>query len=188
MPVEIIDIETHLYGYTAAKLRLAKMEFNLEHMHDVVAGMLDDAAIQTEAQFSSEGVAAGTPWAPLEESTIRSKDREGDPFPEWPLVASGAMMASEVGFGPYTEQEIFDTQAYIGVDWEKEGYQIPALHQEGVAPELVHRRGYTRADGTQVAATSYMWHLPSRPTFLATEKLEDLGAARIEEHVMSPWP
>jgi hypothetical protein len=188
MPVvEIGSIDTHLAGWTAAEARLHAMERALENMHDPLEGIVGDVHRHTLEQFASWGDVSGTPWEPLAASTIREKEAHHYPAPGWPLVATGALMASATtSEGPFSEGEVLEQEAWLGVDWEEGGYQIPVLHQEGVPWTEVHRRAYTRADGVEVGATSYMWHLPARPIFTVTDELADKGAARIAAHVWNP--
>lgn len=183
--VEIIDVESHLFGAAHAEATLAGMEYRLEHMRPALTGIVREVERHTLEQFESRGSVSGDPWAPLEQGTIREKRREGSLTPDWPLVRTGALLESATSpAGPFSRQEVLESEAALGVDWDRDGWQIPVLHQEGVPWREVHRKSYTRADGTHVAATSYMWHLPARPIFTVTDELADRGADRIVRYVM----
>jgi hypothetical protein len=180
-------IEGHVLGWPAAESRLERMLWALEHMHEPLQEIVSDVREHTLEQFETRGAISGDEWEHLAASTIASKEREHYPAPEWPLVASGELMASATtDAGEYSEGETLDSEAWLGVDWERDGYQIGVLHQQGVPWTEVHRRAYTRADGTHVAGASYMWHLPSRPIFTVTDELADKGAERIVAHVFNP--
>lgn len=188
MPVvEIGTIDSHLVGWSAAQVRLHRIEWALENMHDPLEEIVGDVHRHTAEQFASWGAVSGDPWEHLAASTVRSKRSKGYLTPEWPLVATGDMMASATSSeGPFSEGETLESEAWLGVDWEENGYQIPVLHQEGVPWRIVHRRAYTRADGTRVGATSYLWHLPARPIFTVTDELARQGSDRIVAHVFNP--
>lgn len=185
--VEIVDIESHLFGLAHAEATLAGIEYRLEHMHPALEGIVRDVERHTLEQFESRGSVSGDPWAALEPGTVREKTREGWPTPDWPLVRSGALLESATSpVGPFSRQEVLDSEAALGIDWDRDGWQIPVLHQEGVPWREVHRRAYTRADGTHVAGASYMWHLPARPIFTVTDQLADQGAERIAVYIFNP--
>ena len=184
---EIATVDTHVYGLTAADARLAWIDHALHHMHGVMEGIVSDVHRQTLAQFASEGGALGDPWAPLDPSTVEDKTQEGYLFPGWPLVASGKMMDSATSNdGPYSVGATLEHEAWLSLDWERDGYNIPALHQTGVPWRIVHRRAYTTKAGEQVPATSYWWHLPARPFWRATDMLGDEGVDRIVAWVFNP--
>lgn len=189
MPVvEIGTIDTQLVGWTpGADDRLEAIEAALEDMHRPLVEIRDDVYDHTLEQFASWGAESGDPWEHLAPSTIAEKSAHHYPAPEWPLVATGELMDSaSTETGPFSEGEVLTSEAWIGVDWERDGYQIPVLHQEGVPWEVVHRRAYTRSDGTDVKATSYLWHLPSRPIFTVTDELADQGLDHIVAYVFNP--
>lgn len=185
--VEIGTIDAHVIGWADAEARLHAMERALENMHEPLEGIVRDVERHTLEQFETWGAISGDPWAALDPSTVSEKAREHDPTPDWPLVATGALLESATSpVGPFSEGETLESEAWLGVDWERDGYQIPVLHQQGVPWTEVHRKAYTRADGTPVKATSYMWHLPARPIYTVTDELADKGATRIEAHVFNP--
>lgn len=51
----------------------------------------------TLEQFATAGATFGTPWEPLADSTIESKERAGYADPTQPLVATGALVLSFAG-------------------------------------------------------------------------------------------
>lgn len=182
MPVELVA-ESHLEGGARASAEIELMEHALADMHDVLKDIVADIHRQTLAQFASEGAALGDPWTPLDPSTIAEKERSGAPFPDWPLVDTGKMMDSATSSdGPYSVGDTMEHEAWLSLDWERDGYNIPLLHQVGVPWRLVTARRH-RADGT-THLVSYMWHLPSRPFWQATDALADEGADRIVAHVL----
>lgn len=182
---EYIDVDTHVIGLADAKAQLHWMEHALDDMNSVLEDIVADIHRQTLAQFVSEGSALGDPWDQLDPTTVADKTRSEDAFPEWPLVATGAMMDSATSqTGPFSVGDVLEHQAWLGLDWDRDGWNIPLLHQLGVPETLVRRRAYTRHDGTHVAATSYLWHLPARPFWKATDALADEGADHIARWVM----
>ena len=182
--VEYVEVDAHLYGEGEARAQIEWMEHALDDMHGVLEGIVDDIHRQTLNQFLSEGSLLGTPWDALEPSTVTEKAAGGDLFPAWPLVASGAMMDSATSnSGPFSVGDVLEHSAELSLDWERDGWNIPALHQLGVPWRMVHRRAYVTRTGDQVDATSYMWHLPSRPFWEATDHLSDEGADRIIDWV-----
>lgn len=182
MAVEIIE-DARLEGAAHAAAEIALMDHALSDMHDVLDGIIRDIHRQTLAQFASEGAALGDPWSPLAPSTVAEKTREGAPFPDWPLVRTGQMMDSATSSdGPFSVGETMEHEAWLSLDWERDGYNIPLLHQLGVPWRMVTARRH-RADGT-THMVSYMWHLPARPFWEATDALADDGADRIIAHVL----
>lgn len=185
LDVTVVEIETHTYGFAEAEATLARVEHRLTDMHDPVEEIVADIHRQTLAQFVSEGAALGTPWDRLDPSTIQEKALAGDAFPMWPLVATGAMMDSATSSdGPFSVTDIAEHEAVLSLDWMRDGWNIPMLHQLGVPRELVHRRAYVTRDGEQVPATSYWWHLPSRPFWKATDELADEGIDHIADWIL----
>lgn len=183
--VTIVDADTHLYGATRAIASLDMMDHALDDMHGVLEGIVSDIHRQTLTQFASEGAALGDPWTPLDPSTVAEKEHEGAPFPDWPLVRTGEMMDSATSSsGPYSVGDTLEHEAWLSLDWERDGWNIPLLQQMGVPWRSVTARRH-RADGT-VHLVTYMWHLPSRPFWEATDRLADEGADRIVAHVMNP--
>lgn len=183
--VEIIDITSQLFGVTEAKAQLEWMEHALDDMHGVLEGIVGDIHRQTLAQFVSEGAFLGDPWEALDPSTVKDKTMAGDLFPDWPLVASGEMMDSATSNeGDFSVSDVMEHEALLTLDWERDGWNIPALQQLGVPREWVHRRAYVTSTGKHVKATAYWWELPSRPFWEATDHLEDEGADRIVAWVM----
>lgn len=180
---EMVDVDSHFVGRTEAKARLDAMSAALANMHEPLAGIIRAMERHTVAQFESRGGASGDLWEALEPSTIREK--MGHPDPEWPLVASGALMESATSpIGPYSEGATLNSEAWIGVDWQRDGWQIAALHQEGVPwREVTQHRHHKDGSAYQV---SYMWHLPSRPIYTITDELVDDGADRIIAHIYNP--
>jgi hypothetical protein len=183
---EIVDIDTYTVGLDRARLMLHELEAALADMHGVLEDIIGDFHRQTLAQFASDGGVLGEPWEPLEPGTVAEKAASGSLFPEWPLVDTGKMMASATGDGPYSVTDIADQAAALSLDWERDGYNIPLLHQLGVPERLVHRRAYVTRTGKRIRATSYMWHLPSRPFWGFTEALADEGIDRIADHLWGP--
>lgn len=184
---EILDIDTYTVGLDAAQRMLHELEAALADMHGPLEEIVEDFHRQTLAQFVSEGAVLGDPWDALEESTVAEKASTGALFPEWPLVDTGRMMESATSNeGPYSVGEIGDEQATLSLDWERDGYNIPLLHQLGVPRRMVHRRAYVTHTGKHVAATSYMWHLPSRPFWGVTDALADEGIDHIAAHLWGP--
>lgn len=182
---EIVTIEQHLIGYTEAHARLKWMEHALADLHGPLEEIVDDIHRQTVAQFASEGAALGDPWAPLDPSTVEDKTRSGDMFPTWPLVATGAMMDSATSNdGPYSVGDTYEQEAWLGLDFERDGYNIPLLQQLGVPRRQVTAHRHHK-DGSPYTVT-YWWHLPSRPFWEATDALADEGADQIIARVFNP--
>ncbi|MGH3415433.1 MAG: hypothetical protein ACRDSS_03100 [Actinocrinis sp.] len=182
---EIVDIDQHTVGLKEAHATIARMSHALDDMHGVLASIVEDVHRQTLAQFVSEGAALGDPWAALDPSTVAAKTTAGYGLPDWPLVATGQMMDSATSdSGPYSVGDVAEHEAWLSLDWERDGWNIPALHQTGVPWEIVHRRAYTTRTGEHVSGTSYWWHLPARPFWEATDRLADEGAEKIARWVM----
>lgn len=183
----VADIDMYTFGLAEADLTLIEIRRALENMHEPLEQIIRDMERHTLAQFESRGWESGDPWAALDPSTVAEKERHGAPFPDWPLVDTGAMMESATSpVGPYSEGATLRSEAWMGVDWERDGWQIPALHQEGVPWELVHRRAYVTRDGRHIPATSYMWHLPARPIFTLTDTLVEEAEDQIVAHIFNP--
>lgn len=183
--VEIATVDTHVFGLTRAEMVLAGIEHRLEHMHEPLESIVDDIHRQTLAAFASEGAAIGSPWDALDPETVSDKTRAGFPFPDWPLVATGAMMDSATSnVGPFSVGETYEHEAWLSLDWERDGWNIPLLQQLGVPRRRVTQHRHHR-DGSQYTVT-YWWALPSRPFWKATDTLADEGADRIAEWVMGP--
>lgn len=183
----LVEIDSHWEGLDLAQARLDAMAAGLDDMHAPLDGIVEDIHRQTFEQFVSHGSALGHPWDPLEPSTVANKARAVNLFPDWPLVATGALMDSASGDGPFSIGETGAHEATLSLDWTRDGWNIPALHQEGVPWEIVNRKAYTTRRGHHVKATSYWWHLPARPFWEATDLDESEGADRIVAHVFSPW-
>ena len=190
MPVafEMVDIDTHWVGAAEADRTIDAMIDALGNMHDVVEGIRDDMYRHTLAQFESRGGVSGSVWDALDPSTVAEKQAAGSLTPDWPLVRTGELLESATSpIGEYSGTEVLRSEAWIDVDWQRDGWQIPVLHQEGVPERLVHRRAYTRSDGVKVSGATYLWHLPARPIFTITDELVDKGADRIIAHVFNPF-
>lgn len=183
----MVDVDTALIGRDRAVARLDSLDLALHDMRGPLRGVISDLHRQSDAQFASLGSAAGTPWDPLDPSTVSGKMRMGYPFPGWPLVATGALMASAHGTGPYDYGSTADMSATFGLNMPRDGWNIAALQQFGVPWERVHRRAYTTRLGHHIRATSYMWHLPSRPMIVSTQGIADAGMNRIVAHIWSPF-
>jgi hypothetical protein len=182
--VTIVDIEAHCVGLDRADFLLDHMFAALEDMSGPIGRIEDDMYAHTAQWMMSEGDGS---YTPLEASTIRNKIRMGYPDAGKPLFATGALYASaSTKAGPYSLHDVGRTEGFIAVDWERDGWNIAALHQYGVGEELVHRRAYVTRAGHHVPATSYMWHLPARPIFTITEALVALGDDHIVDHVFQP--
>lgn len=183
---EIASIDTHCVGLAAADEHLQALEVALRDMHEPLEGIVDDLHHQASAQFATLGMAADTPWDPLDPTTVRDKIRMGYPAPGWPLVATGELRDAAVNGAPYGYGETGMFEATFGLDMERNGWNIAALQQFGVEPRIVNRRAYTTHTGKHVRATSYLWHLPSRPMLVASEGLLHDGADRIAAHIWNP--
>lgn len=180
---EMVDVDSHWVGRTEAQARLDAMSAALENMHEPLAGIMRDMERHTLDQFETRGGASGDLWEALEPSTIREK--MGYPDPSWPLVRTGELLESATSpVGAFSEGATLDSQAWMGVDWERDGWQIAALHQEGVPWREVTQHRH-RKDGS-VYEVTYLWHLPARPIFMITEELVSEGADRIVAHVWNP--
>ncbi len=183
--VELIDIDTHLFGLADAKAQVHWSEHALEHMHEPLEGIVDDIHRQTLQQFLSDGGLLGDPWDALDPSTVAEKATHGYLFPAWPLIATGKMMDSATSSsGPYSVGDILEHEAALSLDWERDGWNIPLLHQLGVPRRLVTQHRH-RKDGTGYTVT-YWWHLPSRPFWEATDRLGDEGLDRIADWILGP--
>lgn len=181
--VEVATVETHVFGLTEAEATLLGMEYRLEHMHDPLEAIVADIHRQTLAAFVTDGGAIGEGWSALDPSTVQDKTRAGFPFPDWPLVATGAMMDSATSnTGPFSVGETLEQEAWLSLDWERDGYNIPFLQQTGVPWRTVTQHRH-RDDGSEYTVT-YWWHLPSRPFWKATDALADEGAGVIADWVM----
>lgn len=179
--ITIIDIESYCLGLHEAEDRLDAMIAALDDMHGPLGEILDDFHHHTAQWMLSSG--DGT-YPPLEASTIRNKVASGSPFPGLPLFETGALFASAIGDGPFTLEGVGRMEAFEGLDWEKDGYNIAALHQTGVPERLVTQHRH-HTDGTPYEVT-FPWHLPSRPIFTITDALISLGADHIVDHVFQP--
>jgi hypothetical protein len=185
MSVALVEIDTHVFGLPSAEAQLAWIEHALADMHEPLEGIVEDIHRQTLAAFTSEGSIIGEPWEQLDPSTVKDKTREGFPFPDWPLVATGEMMDSaSSNSGPYSVGATYEHQAWLSLDWERDGWNIPALHQLGVPWRLVTQHRHHK-DGSAYTVT-YWWHLPSRPFWKATDYLADEGIDRIEDWIWGP--
>lgn len=181
---EMVDIETHTIGLGAANARLESTEMALHDMSEPLHQIVDDMYAHTRNWMDSWG--DGT-YDPLEPSTVADKLRLGYTDPTRPLYGTGKLLESaSTPAGPYSLHDTAQMEAWIGVDWNRDGWNIPALHQTGVPWELVHRRAYVTRTGKSVRATSYMWHLPQRPIFTIDEALMRAGGEEILAHIHNP--
>lgn len=181
---QIIDIDSYTVGIDAARARIHSMQAALKDMHEPLKQIVDEMYTSTREWMDSWG--DGT-YDPLSPSTIANKTRMGVDDPTRPLFQTGELLESaSTGEGPYSVHDLGGMEAWIGVDWERDGWNIAALHQTGVPWRIVHRRGYFRRDGKYVSATSYLWHLPSRPIYHVDEALLEAAADEIVEHVWNP--
>jgi hypothetical protein len=182
---EIGYLDLDVAGGTTARAQLHWMEHALDDMHEVLEDIVGDIHRQTLAAFASEGAAIGDPWAALDPDTVQDKSRSGDAFPAWPLVATGEMLDSATSnTGPFSVGETLEHEAWLSLDWERDGWNIPLLHQLGVERREVTQHRHHK-DGTEYQVT-YWWHLPSRPFWKATDRLADEGADTIARWVMRP--
>jgi hypothetical protein len=184
--VTIVDIETHCLGLDRMQARLDEMIAAFDDMAPPIRKIEDDMYAHTAEWMSSSGDGS---YAPLEESTIRNKIRMGYPDAGKPLFASGALFESaSTPVGPYSVHDVARTEGFIAVDWERDGWNIAALHQYGVGEELVtQHRHRTLKDGTREEYTvTFPWHLPARPIFTITDALVSLGADQIVDHIFQP--
>lgn len=183
--VEVVEVETHVYGLAGAKAQLRWSEHALDDMRDPIEGIVEDIHRQTLQQFLTEGGALGSPWDELDPSTIAEKATHGYAFPDWPLVASGAMMDSATSnAGPYSVTDVAEHEAVLTLDWFRGGWNIPLLHQLGVPWRMVTQHRH-RKDGSAYTV-SYMWHLPSRPFWEATDRLGEEGLDRLADWILGP--
>lgn len=186
MPVDfaMADIDTHLFGLAEAHKTLEGLEYRLEHLHDPLEKIVGDIHRQTLAAFVSEGSAIGESWDALDPSTVQDKTGRF-PFPDWPLVATGEMLDSATSnTGPFSVGETLEQEAWLSLDWERDGWNIPLLQQLGVPRREVTQHRHHK-DGTAYTVT-YWWHLPSRPFWKATDHLAEEGADQIVDFVMGP--
>jgi hypothetical protein len=184
LDVDIIDIDSHLTGATSARAQLDAIEAALADMHDPLEQIIDDLQHQSDLQFSTLGGAAGTPWDPLDPTTVSNKMKMGYPLPGWPLVATGTLRGSAAGEGPYRYGDVGEQEATFGLDMSRNGYNIAALQQYGVPwREVTQHRHSSRGHEYTV---HYQWHLPARPMIVSTEALADQGARHILAHISMP--
>lgn len=94
-----VRISVEVLGDVVISRRLLRWADNAEDLSGAFDTILDAFEDWTGEQFDSRGGAFGTPWEPLADSTIRSKERAGYADPEQPLVATGALALSLQG-GP----------------------------------------------------------------------------------------
>jgi hypothetical protein len=179
----VIDVESFCLGLHEADARLESMFAALEDMHVPIREIEEDMYAHTAEWMDSSGEGS---YTPLEESTIRNKIRMGYPDAGKPLFASGALFESaSTPAGPYsTDVEVMRMEGTLGVDWEKDGYNIALLHHIGVPERLVTQHRHHK-DGKPYTVT-FPWHLPSRPIFTVTEALAQAGANHIVDHVFQP--
>lgn len=182
----MVDVDTALIGRDRAVATLFGIDAALHDMRGPLRGVINDLHRQSDAQFASLGSAAGTPWEPLDPTTVSGKMRMGYPAPGWPLIATGELRESAVGHGPYNYGETSTMSATFGLEMDRDGWNIAALQQFGVPWRRVHRRAYVTRLGHHIKATSYMWHLPSRPMIVSTSALADDGMDRIVAHIWNP--
>lgn len=98
-----------------------------------------------EERFESRG---GGTWPSLAASTLSGKRRLGYAYPDWPLVATGDLMASATGAGgPYQVLRVSEFGLEIGLDWEPWIY-----HQEGT-DQMPARPIFVLSDQTVVEIT-----------------------------------
>lgn len=179
----IADLDTHLFGLAEAHATLRAMEYRLDHMHEPLEEIVSDIHRQTLAAFVSHGAALGEPWEALDPSTVAEKTGRY-PFPDWPLVASGQLMISATGDGDYSLTDIGQHTAELALDFDRDGWNIAALQQTGVPRrEVTQNRHHEDGSGYTV---SFMWHLPARPYWKATDHLAEEGADHIVDFVMGP--
>lgn len=183
MPVQITDVRSWTVGLDKALDRLDKMMAAFEDMQPATDAILDAFHNHTAAWMGSEG--DGT-YDPLSPSTVRNKAAAGYPAPERPLFATGTLYASAIGKGPWTVEDTTRSQAFEALDWMRDGWNIPALHQEGVPWRMVHRRAYVTRTGKHMPAADYMWHLPARPIFTIDELFVQRSEQTIVDHIFNP--
>lgn len=180
----IVDVDAHWVGRDEAQQRLHTMEAALADMRGPLREIVSEMYAHTKEWMDSWG--DGT-YDPLSPSTIADKMRLHYDDPARPLFATGELLESaSTPAGPFSAHDVYEHEAWIGVDWERDGWNIPALHQEGVPWRVVHRRSYVTRAGKHVGAATYLWHLPARPIFTIDDELVSFGGDEIVAHVFNP--
>lgn len=151
-------------GATAIVLGLRRRVAEMDDMEVRLDAASDTVYETTRAWFDSRGEGK---WPELAESTLRGKRRHR--YPEDPLVMTGALRDSATSpHGKYSfrlHPGIDDV--VMGIDWERGGWQIPAVHFYGT-----HTAG---RDHTTTIPPRPIW--PSHDSALYMEmrlKLRDL--------------
>jgi len=99
----------------------------------------DDFLAIERAQFSSQGTRGGMAWAPLQPSTIKQKERRGQPLDI--LVATGRMRAALTTKGhPDAVREISGDTLALGLRLESFPSFYPLFHVTGTLDQYRQRR------------------------------------------------
>lgn len=117
---EVADVDVLLKELDEIMVRLADHHPAFEAMAVVV--------YEHERQWFDS---SGGDWAELAPSTQASKRRRGYP-PDKPLIAAGTLQDSASSpTGEWSVQLITGDFMQLGIDWEKDGWQIPVILSEG---------------------------------------------------------
>lgn len=107
-------------------------------------------------QFSTKGVAQGTPWRPLKPSTIADKVLNGYPAPN-PLVRTGAMKMTLVGRPMGIEKYTGKTMRF-GSPLRRAAWQQKGTHRNGkrhIPPRVMLKIG--RAERAEMVRIVKKW-------------------------------
>jgi hypothetical protein len=108
-----VKIAVDVLGDVVISRRLMRWGDNAADLSDAFDTIMDAFEDWTGEQFESRGGTFGTPWDPLADSTIASKERAGYSDPEQPLVATGALALSLQG-GPGGVRDVGPEEAEWG--------------------------------------------------------------------------
>lgn len=135
-----MSLRLRIVGVKEMRAKLIKLDESLrdeEELWDRIAEIMVEVE---QTLFATEGATASPPWPPLQESTIAKKMRQGLPFPEMPMIATGALMESlttsealEISQGRSTLGTFTTADFTWGTAVENErGETYAEFHQEGL--------------------------------------------------------
>jgi hypothetical protein len=109
-----------------------------EVLKPVLEDITDKILERERRMFETRGATSGVYWSPLRGSTVRRKQRAGDPLVRSPLIATGALMRSlSVRHAKYQRLSVDDKGIELGTSHPAAGYHETGTRYMPRRPPLI---------------------------------------------------